>query len=194
MRKGSKVIKIKYEEDSIFVGAAWGRKRTRWGRKGARRTLEAISDYLKKGAGVHSEEAYLDEVKCDLLRLIRKRLYQQALKDGKEIKEYECSFEGVVIWPGKNKFICFNFGDGAVLGKTDQGHIGSLLLSEKRIRKLPQLTMDGAVSAVGLKRGVWSAYHELYILERRQERWAMSVSEDKIEEGENPLLLSIKAC
>lgn len=24
MRKGSKVIKIKYEEDSIFVGAAWG--------------------------------------------------------------------------------------------------------------------------------------------------------------------------
>ena len=35
MRKGSKVIKIKYEEDSIFVGAAWGRKRTRWGRKGA---------------------------------------------------------------------------------------------------------------------------------------------------------------
>lgn len=97
MRKGSKVIKIKYEEDSIFVGAAWGRKRTRWGRKGARLTLEAISDYLKKGAGVHSEEAYLDEVKCDLLRLIRKRLYQQALKDGKEIKEYECSFEGVVI-------------------------------------------------------------------------------------------------
>ena len=91
-------------------------------------------------------------------------------------------------------FICFNFGDGAVLGKTDQGHIGSLLLSEKRIRKLPQLTMDGAVSAVGLKRGVWSAYHELYILEGRQERWAMSVSEDKIEEGENPLLLSIKAC
>ena len=90
MRKGSKVIKIKYEEDSIFVGAAWGRKRTRWGRKGARLTLEAISDYLKKGAGVHSEEAYLDEVKCDLLRLIRKRLYQQALKDGKEIKEYEC--------------------------------------------------------------------------------------------------------
>ena len=163
MRKGSKVIKIKYEEDSIFVGAAWGRKRTRWGRKGARLTLEAISDYLKKGAGVHSEEAYLDEVKCDLLRLIRKRLYQQALKDGKEIKEYECSFEGVVIWPGKNKFICFNFG-------------------------------DGAVSAVGLKRGVWSAYHELYILEGRQERWAMSVSEDKIEEGENPLLLSIKAC
>ena len=157
-------------------------------------TLEAISDYLKKGAGVHSEEAYLDEVKCDLLRLIRKRLYQQALKDGKEIKEYECSFEGVVIWPGKNKFICFNFGDGAVLGKTDQGHIGSLLLSEKRVRKLPQLTMDGAVSAVGLKRGVWSAYHELYILEGRQERWAMSVSEDKIEEGENPLLLSIKAC
>ena len=71
MRKGSKVIKIKYEEDSIFVGAAWGRKRTRWGRKGARLTLEAISDYLKKGAGVHSEEAYLDEVKCDLLRLIR---------------------------------------------------------------------------------------------------------------------------
>ena len=55
MRKGSKVIKIKYEEDSIFVGAAWGRKRTRWGRKGARLTLEAISDYLKKGAGVHSE-------------------------------------------------------------------------------------------------------------------------------------------
>ena len=109
MRKGSKVIKIKYEEDSIFVGAAWGRKRTRWGRKGARLTLEAISDYLKKGAGVHSEEAYLDEVKCDLLRLIRKRLYQQALKDGKEIKEYECSFEGVVIWPGKNKFICFTF-------------------------------------------------------------------------------------
>lgn len=48
MRKGSKVIKIKYEEDSIFVGAAWGRKRTRWGRKGARLTLEAISDYLKK--------------------------------------------------------------------------------------------------------------------------------------------------
>ena len=44
MRKGSKVIKIKYEEDSIFVGAAWGRKRTRWGRKGARLTLEAISD------------------------------------------------------------------------------------------------------------------------------------------------------
>ena len=76
MRKGSKVIKIKYEEDSIFVGAAWGRKRTRWGRKGARLTLEAISDYLKKGAGVHSEEAYLDEVKCDLLRVIRKRLYQ----------------------------------------------------------------------------------------------------------------------
>ena len=94
MRKGSKVIKIKYEEDSIFVGAAWGRKRTRWGRKGARLTLEAISDYLKKGAGVHREDAYLDEVKCDLLRLIRKRLYQQALKDGKEIKEYECSFEG----------------------------------------------------------------------------------------------------
>ena len=30
MRKGSKVIKIKYEEDSIFVGAAWGRKRTIW--------------------------------------------------------------------------------------------------------------------------------------------------------------------
>lgn len=26
MRKGSKVIKIKYEEDSIFVGAAWGEK------------------------------------------------------------------------------------------------------------------------------------------------------------------------
>ena len=46
---------------------------------------------------MHSEEAYLDEVKCDLLRLIRKRLYQQALNDGKEIKEYECSFEGVVI-------------------------------------------------------------------------------------------------
>lgn len=89
---------------------------------------------------------------------------------------------------------CFNFGDGAVLGKTDQGHIGSLLLSEKRIRKVPQLTMDGAVSAVGLKRGVWSDYHELYMLEGRQERWAMSVSEDKIEEGENPLLLSIKAC
>ena len=99
-----------------------------------------------------------------------------------------------MIWPEKNKFICFNFGDGAVLGKTDQGHIGSLLLSEKRIRKPPQLTMDGAVSDVGLKRGVWSAYHELYILEGRQERWAMSVSEDKIEEGENPLLLSIKAC
>ena len=171
MGKGSKVIKIKHEEDSIFVGAAWGRKRTRWGRKGARLTLEAISDYLKKGAGVHSEDVYLEE-----------------------IKEYECSFEGVVIWPGKNKFICFNFGDGAVLGKTDQGHIGSLLLSEKRIRKVPQLTMDGAVSAVGLKRGVWSDYHELYILEGRQERWAMSVSEDKIEEGENPLLLSIKAC
>ncbi len=36
----------------------------------------------------------------------------------------------------KNKFICFNFGDGAVLGKTGQGHIGSLLLSEKRIRKV----------------------------------------------------------
>ena len=119
MRKGSKVIKIKYEEDSIFVGAAWGRKRTRWGRKGARLTLEAISDYLKKGAGVHSEEAYLDEVKCDLLRLIRKRLYQQALKDGKEIKEYECSFEGVVIWPGKNKFICFNFGDKSLLTETE---------------------------------------------------------------------------
>lgn len=33
MRKGSKVIKIKYEEDSIFVGAAWGIKRTRWGQK-----------------------------------------------------------------------------------------------------------------------------------------------------------------
>ena len=33
---------------------------------------------FEKGAGVHSEEAYLDEVKCDLLRLIRKRLYQQA--------------------------------------------------------------------------------------------------------------------
>ena len=78
MRKGSKVIKIKYEEDSIFVGAAWGRKRTRWGRKGARLTLEAISDYLKKGAGVHSEDVYLDEIKCDLLRSIRKRLYQQA--------------------------------------------------------------------------------------------------------------------
>lgn len=56
------------------------------------------------------------------------------------------------------------------------------------------MTMDGAVSAVGLKRGVWSAYHELYILEGRQERWAMSVSKDKIEEGENPLLLSIKVC
>lgn len=53
--------------------------------------------------------------------------------------------------------------------------------------------MDGAVSAVGLKRGVWSAYHELYILEGRQERWAMSVSEDKIEEGENPLLLVDKS-
>ena len=26
MRKGSKVIKIKYEEDSIFVGAAWEKK------------------------------------------------------------------------------------------------------------------------------------------------------------------------
>ena len=78
MGKGSKVIKIKHEEDSIFVGTAWGRKRTRWGRKGARLTLEAISDYLKKGAGVHSEEAYLDEVKCDLLRLIRTRLYQPA--------------------------------------------------------------------------------------------------------------------
>ena len=81
MGKGSKVIKIKYEEDSIFVGVAWGRKRTRWGRIGARLTLEVISDYLKKGAGVHSEDVYLDEMKCDLLRLIRKRLYQQALKD-----------------------------------------------------------------------------------------------------------------
>ena len=57
MRKGSKVIKIKYEEDSIFVGAAWGRKRTRWGRKGARRTLEAISDYLKKGRFIVSRKA-----------------------------------------------------------------------------------------------------------------------------------------
>ena len=56
------------------------------------------------------------------------------------------------------------------------------------------MTMDGAVSAVGLKRGVWSDYLELYILEGPQERWAMSVSEDKIEEGENPLLMSIKAC
>lgn len=56
---------------------------------------------------MHSEEAYLDEVKCDLLRLIRKRLYQQALKDGKEIKEYECSFEGVVIWPGKKQIYLF---------------------------------------------------------------------------------------
>ncbi len=45
------------------------------------------------------------------------------------------------------------------------------------------MTMDGAVSAVGLKRGVWFDYHELYILEGRQERWAMSVSENKIEEG-----------
>ena len=101
---------------------------------------------------MHSEDVYLDEIKCDLLRSIRKRLYQQALKDGKEIKEYECSFEGVVIWPEKINLSAFNFGDGAVLGKTDQGHIGSLLLSEKRIRKVPQLTMDGAVSAVGLKR------------------------------------------
>ena len=89
-----------------------------------------ISDYLKKELGVHRGGCLSDEVKCDLLRLIRKRLYQQALKDGKEIKEYECSFEGVVIWL-KNKFIRFNFGDGAVLGKTDQGHIGSLLPSEK---------------------------------------------------------------
>lgn len=194
MGKGNKVIKIKHEEDGIFVGAAWGRKRTRWGRKGARLTLEVISNYLKKEDGVRSKDVYLDEMKCDLLRLIRKRLYQQALKDGKEMREYECSFEGVVIWPEKNKFICFNFGDGAVLGRTDQGHIGSLLLSEKRIWREPQLTMDGAVSAVGLKRGVWSDYLELYILEGPQERWAMYVSEDKIEEGENPLLMSIKAC
>ena len=48
MGKGSKVIKIKYEEDSIFVGAAWGRKRTRWGRKGARLTLEAIGLFEKR--------------------------------------------------------------------------------------------------------------------------------------------------
>lgn len=86
MGKGSKVIKIKHEEDSIFVGAAWGRKRTRWGRKGARLTLEAISDYLKKGAGVHSEEVYLDEVKCDLLRLIRKEVISAGLKGWKRNK------------------------------------------------------------------------------------------------------------
>ena len=115
MRKGSKVIKIKYEEDSIFVGAAWGRKRTRWGRKGARLTLEAISDYLKKGAGVHSEEAYLDEVKCDLLRLIRKRLYQQALKDGKEIKEYR-----QIEKASRSKWVGGGFGiKGAIKGAED---------------------------------------------------------------------------
>ena len=95
MGKGSKVIKIKHEEDSIFVGAAWGSKRTRWGRKGARLTLEAISDYLKKGAGVHSEDVYLDEIKCDLLRSIRKRLYQQALKDGKEIRNMSAVLKGL---------------------------------------------------------------------------------------------------
>ena len=42
MRKGSKVIKIKYEEKSKKVGAERGRKRTRWGRKGVRLTLESI--------------------------------------------------------------------------------------------------------------------------------------------------------
>lgn len=59
--KGSKVIKIKYEEDSIFVGCSLGDEKEQDGdEKEPGLTLEAISDYLKKGAGVHSEEAYLD--------------------------------------------------------------------------------------------------------------------------------------
>jgi len=194
MGKGSKVIKVKYEKEGIFVGAAWGRKKTRWGRKGAGLALEVMSDYFRKKDSDDMKETYLDEMKGDLLRLIRQRLYQQALKDEKEIKAYECSFEGIFLWPQKNNFICFHFGDGAVLGRTDQGHIGSLILSEKRIRRAPQLIRDGAVSSVGLKRGVLSDYYELYILEGRQERWAMAIRGDKIEEGENPLLLSIKSC
>lgn len=194
MEKGSKVIKIDHRENGIFVGAAWGRKKTRWGRKGARLALEVIADYFRKRDSECIKETYLDEMKCDLLRLIRKRLYQQALKDERKIKEYECCFEGVFIWPQKNCFICFNFGDGAVLGKTKKGHVGSLILSEKRIRREIELTMDGAVSAVGLKRGILSDYHELYVLEGCQERWAMFITEEKIEEGENPLLMSIKSC
>lgn len=193
MGKGSKVIKTKHEENSIFVGTAWGRKRTRWGRKGARLALDAISDYFRKTDSEAMEDSFLDEMKCDLLRLIRQSISQQAIKDGKKIEEYDCSFEGVFLWPQKNRFICFNFGNGAVLGKTNEGHIGSLILSEKRIRREKALTTDGAVSEVGMRRGILSDYCELYILEGRHDRWAMSIKKDKIEEMENPLLLPIKS-
>ena len=47
MGKGSKVIKLSMKK-TAFCQRSLGRKRTRWGRKGARLTLEAISDYLKK--------------------------------------------------------------------------------------------------------------------------------------------------
>ena len=193
MEKRSKVIKVKNEKEGIFVGTAWGRKRTRWGRKGARLALDAIADYFRKTDSEAMEDSFLDEMKCDLLRLIRQSISQQAIKDGKEIEEYDCSFEGVFLWPQKNRFICFNFGNGAVLGKTNEGHIGSLILSEKRIRREKALTTDGAVSEVGLRRGILSDYCELYILEGRHDRWAMSIRKDKIEERENPLLLPIKS-
>lgn len=194
MEKGSKVIKVKHEKEGIFVGTAWGRKRTRWGRKGAGLALKVLWDYFRKRDGEWMADVYLDEMKGDLLRLIRQSIYQQAMKDGKKIEEYDCSFEGVFLWPQKNRFICFNFGNGAILGKTKEGHIGSLILSEKRIRKEKALTADGAVSEVGLKRGKLSDYCELYVLEGRQERWAMSIKDEKIEEGKNPLFLSIKSC
>lgn len=103
-----------------LYGLADGQSSKRLCTVGGRAALEAVAQYIKEKSLTHlSHYAYLDEIRYEIIRVIRNTLSELSRQYDAELSEFSSTLLIMAIDTVTNNYFTIHLGDGAILAVTD---------------------------------------------------------------------------
>ena len=157
------MLKIERGDHFVFAGSAGGSLAGPQGDEGAETLLQAAASYMIERGRELAAAVYKDEIKYELAKRMREALWERAEREGTEITRCGGDFLAALFLPKEDAVIHIRLGRGALLGMTEEGHVGSISMSRERARG--SILTDGAVGHMRMGVSILTEYRSFYMLE-----------------------------
>lgn len=165
------MLKIQRGEHFVFAGSAGAGAVGSRGNGGAEAMLEAAASYMEERGGALALAAYKDEIKYELVKCMRGALREQMQREGAEPLPPAGGFLAALFLLEEDKVIHIRLGKRALLGLTEEGHIGNISMSRERAER--SILMDGAIWHTQMGVSVLTEYRSFYMLEEGTHLFAL---------------------
>lgn len=151
----------------LFWGIADGQSNKRYCVIGGKAILEGLYDYIEeKGIEYLSNRIYTDEIKYEIVQIIRKRIDELSKRYQVDKEEFSSTLVAWSVDPDSGEYFIVHLGDGCIIGITDQDEVKMISAPDNGItvQYTWLTTSDDALMHLQIGFGNIGRYKNIYIM------------------------------